>query len=197
MQFVSRNESWCRQVRWGTLLISCTYLLTEKIYFLKLQILTPQDSLVVPTYNYNVPRHLQPLGHTTQPVQERGGKCKKDLRGGRWAAPKPSNKPLHNSLLQVLELLSHYLQNSSRISSVLCFMLESDFRKAKVRGLCSERKLKFGTILSPIFSTHFYRRRQNVQLTSSHCKTQINIHRTSFDEIWREQWQIPHVAVTE
>lgn len=69
---------------------------------------------------------------------------------------------------------------------VLCWSMKqqmSDFRKAKVRGLCSEQKLKFGTILSPIFSTHFYRRRQNVQLTSSHCKTQINIHGMNFDEI--------------
>lgn len=50
----------------------------------------------------------------------------------------------------------------------------SDFRSTK-RGLCSKGKLQFGSTLSPIFPTHFYRRRQNVQLTGFHCKSQVNI----------------------
>lgn len=125
--------------RWGEAL--CWFPDWENLFFEVTEILAPQDSLVVPMYNYNVPRHLQPLGHTTQPVQERGGKCKKDLRGGRWAAPKPSNKPLHNSLLQVLELLRHYLQNSSRISSVLCFMLEHETANVWLQESKSKRSL--------------------------------------------------------
>lgn len=70
--------------RWGGALCwlpICTCWL-RKISFLKSlpEILTPQDSLVVATYKCNVPRHLQPPGHKTQPVQERGGKRSK-IRG--------------------------------------------------------------------------------------------------------------------
>lgn len=88
--------------RWGGALCwfpVCTCWL-RKFSFLKSlpEILTPQDSLVVSMYNYSVLWHLQPLGHTIQPVQEMEVK-KKDLRGGRWAAPKFSNKPWHNNLL--------------------------------------------------------------------------------------------------
>lgn len=71
----------------------------------------------------------------------------------------------------------------------------SDFKRAK-RGLCSKGKMKFGSTSSPLFSTHFYQWKQNIHLISCHWKSEINIAGMNFDAIWRQQWQIPPVAMT-
>lgn len=67
------------------MLISYMHLLTEEDFFLEV---TARDAnltrfLSSSHIQLQCPWHLQPPGNKTQPVQERGGKCKKYLRGGR------------------------------------------------------------------------------------------------------------------
>lgn len=140
---------------------------------------------------HNVPWHLQSPGHKTQPVQQGEGECEEKMRGTageQLLCPQATldsrtycKSPNFSVINLIFKTLAGFQKSYRLPGQWKSKRLTSE--QQKVRGICSKGKLKFGSISSPIFSTGFYRRRKNVQLTSFHCKSQINVAGMNFDAI--------------